>query len=67
MRKQCTDIAWPKFHLPVVLILQCTDKVKEREAEDMITLLHFLVVDAKGFNWTNYIKSHLLTDEVVQK
>lgn len=33
----------------------------------MITLLHFLGMDAKEHKWTNYLKGHLLTDGVVQK
>ena len=66
MRKQCTDRPWPKFHLSIVVTLQGVlfklSQVKDREAEGMITLLNFLVVNAKGCNWTIYANGQVLTD-----
>lgn len=46
---------------PAMGIILVKDKLK-RGAEDMITLVNFLVVDAKECYWIIYAKGHLLPE-----
>lgn len=71
MRKQCTKQAIAQSSpshcpYPAMGIILVKEKLK-RGAEDMVTLVNFLVVDSKECYWIIDAEGHLLPDGVVQK